>query len=61
MKGTTMAKFTLQIELGNEAMQTPEDIADALRKAASKLEAGYGTGNIMDLNGNSVGSYAIEH
>lgn len=55
-----MSKFTLEITLGNEAMQTPEDIADALRKAANLLEAGNGTGNIYDLNGNSVGSYAIE-
>ena len=55
-----MAKFTLEITLGNDAMQTTEDIADALQRTASKLESGYRTGNIMDLNGNSVGSYAIE-
>ena len=55
-----MAKFTLEITLGNDAMQTPEDIADALQKAASHIQAGYGNGNIYDLNGNAVGSYAIE-
>ena len=55
-----MAKFTLEITLGNDAMQTPEDITDALRRTARKLEAGYRTGSIMDLNGNSVGSYAIK-
>ena len=55
-----MAKFTLEITLGNEAMQTPEDIADALRKAASHVQGGYGNGVIRDVNGNSVGSYDIE-
>jgi hypothetical protein len=55
-----MAKFTLEITLGNYAMQTPEDIADALQKAASHVQAGYGNGVIRDVNGNSVGSYAIE-
>jgi len=54
-----MAKFTLQIELGNEAMQTPDDIADALQRTASHVQAGYGNGTIRDLNGNSVGSYDI--
>ena len=55
-----MAKFTLEITLGNDAMQNPEDIADALRKAASRVQAGYGNGNIYDLNGNAVGSYDIK-
>ena len=58
-RGTIMAKFTLEIELGNEAMQTPEDIAEALRKTASHVQAGYGNGTIRDLDGNSVGSYDI--
>ncbi len=55
-----MAKFTLEITLGNEAMQTPDDIAEALRRTASKVQAGYGNGGILDLNGNSVGSYDIK-
>lgn len=52
-------KFTLTIELGNDAMKSPEDIADALRKAASHIQAGYGNGSVRDLNGNTVGSYDI--
>ena len=33
-------KFTLKIELGNEAMQTREDIAESLEIVAAKLRNG---------------------
>lgn len=62
--------FTLTIRLGNAAMQTGEDIADALRNAADKLADGYGmdyldewTGlgaAVYDANGNKVGRWGIE-
>ncbi len=52
--------FNLRIELGNAAMQTPEDIADALRSVANKLESGNTEGSIRDLNGNTVGEFKIE-
>ena len=65
-----MDGFTLRIKLGNAAMQTPEDVAEALRKTAEYVE-GVGSyegddeevrwhldaGNIRDLNGNTVGSW----
>lgn len=52
-------KFTLEIELGNEAMQSRSDIARALRKVSAKLQAGRDGGQVMDLNGNSVGSFGL--
>lgn len=59
-------KFALEITLGNAAMQGPEDIAEALRRVAAKVEAvpqGLELGDsrpIMDTNGNLVGSYELE-
>lgn len=56
--------FTLRIELGNDAMQTAQDIAEALRDTAVRI--GYGavigtteTGRIHDANGNEVGQWSI--
>lgn len=58
-------KFTLEIELGNDAMQTRDDIEEALRSAGQNLrymsdppEDGDG-GGIMDLNGNNVGKWRV--
>jgi hypothetical protein len=58
-------QFILKIELGNEAMQTPQDIAQALREAAGSLdglvpEATRASGSIRDLNGNRVGKWEIK-
>lgn len=59
-------KFTLTINLGNEAMQTPQDIAEALREVVRRLDLHslQGTepitGKIRDLNGNTVGEWKIE-
>jgi len=67
----TMPKFILEIDLGNEAMQTPYDVAKALERAAYTLKIdGYFTGrfpgtkdgsarNIRDINGNVVGKYGV--
>jgi len=51
-----MNKFILTISLSNDAMQTPEDVAEALRVAASRIES-YALPLIFDLNGNTVGSW----
>ena len=55
-------QFKLTINLGNEAMQTDNDIARALRRVVWEVEGGIDnySGIIKDINGNSVGSYAIE-
>jgi hypothetical protein len=57
-------KFTLQIKLGNEAMQTGYDIAQALTEVAEKLRGEDDarmdwSGNIRDINGNTVGSWKV--
>lgn len=59
--------FTVEIELGNDAMQTGEDLAHALRGVAAKIEdcsrpvedwpASVRTGPIRDVNGNTVGRW----
>lgn len=52
-------EFTLKITMGNDAMQTTQDIAGALHKAAGALEAGAPQGGIWDDNGNRVGEYSL--
>jgi hypothetical protein len=51
-------KFTLEIEMGNDAMQDWTHVADALKQAARELYAG--KGRIRDLNGNTVGHWRFE-
>lgn len=57
-------RFTLEIELGNEAMQTQADVREAIRKTFS-VEAESITlyprdGQIIrDLNGNTVGKWEV--
>ena len=50
-------EFRLQIELGNEAMQTKEDVSLSLLTIARKLSNGLDNGYIHDLNGNKVGDW----
>jgi len=46
---------TVNIELGNEAMQTAEDAAEALRTIARRIEEGFTSGLVNDRNGNRAG------
>ena len=65
-EGPTM-EFRLTIELGNEAMRTGEDVAQALRDVADRIGTlwGYsdmdpiGPAPVMDENGNRVGSAEV--
>jgi hypothetical protein len=55
-------KFTLTITLGNDAMQLPEDVAEALRIVADKLPTSFASkdeGIIRDVNGNNVGDWQV--
>ncbi len=56
-------KFTLKIELGNDAMKYGSDLALALSDLAAKLERLPSLlgerGKIADLNGNTVGEWKI--
>ena len=58
-------KFTLEIELGNAAMQSPDDVAESLRQVSDLLKHNerFGTttdtARIFDDNGNTVGEWAF--
>jgi len=62
-------KFTLQIELGNDAMQTYTDIRKAIQHALTgeriymdaqdELPHSSDGGEIMDVNGNGVGHWTV--
>lgn len=64
-----MSEFNLSIRLGNDAMQTGRDVAEALRKAADRVESTHDdvnlddwnglSGGIRDLNGASVGRWEV--
>lgn len=61
-------RFVLTIELGNEAMSTQDDIAQAMQRVGAILRT-YGrtrtpligdSGPIRDSNGNRVGGWHVE-
>lgn len=58
-----MPRFTLEIELGNDAMRSDEDIARALKGVAEKVEydgiISKLPKRIRDINGNTVGHYEV--
>jgi hypothetical protein len=55
-----MERFTLEIELGNEAMRYALDVARALQEIAKRIEDGASLdGKIHDENGNTVGAYEL--
>ena len=55
-----MKKFKLEIQLGNDVMQTMDDIAGALeRVAVGNIHNGSDTGRIFDDNGNTVGTWSV--
>lgn len=56
-----MNEFTLRITLGNDAMQTPEDVGEVLRAVANRLDyvMDRSNGEIRDYNGNVVGEWGF--
>lgn len=61
-------KFVLVVTLGNEAMQTPADLLQAIRRTrffaaantdTTPIEVGE-AGKIFDRNGNFVGAFHVE-
>ena len=54
-------QFTFQIELGNDAMRTREDVIRALRATIFRLEYGHERAKIVDPNGNVVGEWSYEN
>jgi hypothetical protein len=64
-----MPQFTLEINLGNDTMQTGYNVAQALKKITEQIEGiGYllnpemiGEGEpIRDMDNNEVGSWQVE-
>lgn len=55
-----MKVLKVRIELENDALQTKEAQATALRGIARRLEWGETKGRIADINGNTIGSFEIE-
>lgn len=51
--------FHLSIDLGNAAMLTAEDVADAVSRSAEPINAGDPSGRIYDANGNTVGHWVL--
>lgn len=53
--------FKIEIALGNDVMQTPDDVSHALAVTAEKINAGeLFSGAIHDANGNRVGTWWTE-
>ena len=59
-------KFTLEIELGNEAMRDSHDVSEALLGLRTKFhgrpsyfDGGNDEGTIYDENGNTVGKWEV--
>jgi hypothetical protein len=55
MEGT----FRLKIELGNSAMDSPEQVGELLRRAAGMVETGAQRQELYDSNGNGVGYFVF--
>jgi hypothetical protein len=60
-------KFTLEIELENDAMRTSTHLAKALRDVGERVRAAMpgviraaDNGRIRDINGNTVGSWQVK-
>jgi len=58
-------KFTLEINLGNEVMQTGADVGYAIERAAERIQFADmvpgDSGVILDTNGNTVGAWSVQN
>lgn len=54
-----MGKFKVEIVTGDDAMQTPEDVAEALREVAAQVATAAKGGIVVDRNGNTVGRFRL--
>ena len=52
-----MDTLEVKITTGNNAMQTDDEIAQALMRVAHRVRGGSIAGKVSDINGNTVGSY----
>jgi hypothetical protein len=57
-RGAKMRKFTLEITMGNDAMQTRDQLAYALELVADEVHhTTHEAGIVRDENGNTVGKW----
>ncbi len=59
-------KFTVEIELGDGVLSTPQELAEALRELATRIEdididETQEDGVILDDDGNEVGTWEYEN
>jgi hypothetical protein len=54
-----MSNFEMALHLGNVAMASASDVADALRKVALRLENGDTASALLDAHGNTVGGWFL--
>lgn len=52
--------FRLEITLGNDAAQSRDEVAGMLERVARRLNDGWSNGEILDENGNLVGSWSYQ-
>jgi hypothetical protein len=54
-----MEKFVMEIDFGNDAMQTRSHLIRALKNVVKQIEDGMEAKKILDQNGNAVGKWEI--
>lgn len=61
-------KFIVEIELGNDAMRTADDVLKSIRRSLERLprdeafedyEHDWPSGQLRDVNGNKVGEWEV--
>lgn len=50
-------EVSVHVRVGNDAMQTPQEIADAIRQAADMIEGEFKQGQLLDSNGAACGYF----
>lgn len=64
MKKKELSKFTIEIEMGNDAMKSKGDVARKLKDIAHDIAKSFDDdhldGTIRDVNGNKVGKWEFE-
>ncbi len=50
-------KLTIEINMDNDAFNSPRELRKCLAQVADKIDRG--AGKIMDTNGNSVGKWEV--
>src|SRR5215467_8251406 len=53
-------QLTISLDSADAVTGGPDALGGYLRDVASRVQAGHGNGNVRDVNGNTIGRYAIE-